>query len=84
MASSVLNTQRAVEVSVFIVRAFVRLRETLTHHVELALKFSDLERHLAEHDEQILSLISAIRNLMSPVSVPKKRRIGFRNEPQLL
>jgi len=81
MAASVLNTRRAVEVSVFIVRAFVRLRETVTHHAELARKLSDLERHLAEHDEQILSLISAIRNLMSPAPVPKKRRIGFQSEP---
>jgi hypothetical protein len=81
MAASVLNTRRAVEVSVFIVRAFVRLRETLTQHAELARRLSDLERHLAEHDEQILSLISAIRNLMSPAPVPKKRRIGFQIEP---
>lgn len=81
MAASVLNTGRAVEVSVFIVRAFVRLRETLTHQGELARKLSDLERHLAEHDDQILSLVSAIRNLMSPAPVPKKRRIGFQREP---
>ena len=81
MAASVLNTRRAVDVSVFIVLAFVRLRGTLTERAELARKLSDLERHLAEHDEQILSLISAIRNLMSPAPVPKKRRIGFQIEP---
>ncbi len=83
MAASVLNTRRAVEVSVFIVRAFVRLRETFMHHAELARKLSHLERHLAKHDEQILSLISVIRKLMSPDPVPKIRRIGFQNEPQL-
>jgi hypothetical protein len=81
MAASVLNTGRAVEFSVFIVRAFVHLREALTKHGELARKLSDLERHLAKHDEEILSLVSAIRNLMSPAPIPKKRRIGFQNEP---
>jgi hypothetical protein len=81
MAASILKSPRAVEVSVFIVRAFVRLRETLMHHADLARKLADLERHLAEHDEQILSMISAIRNLMSSAPIPKKRRIGFQNEP---
>jgi hypothetical protein len=81
MAASVLNTLRAVEVSVFVVRAFVRLRETLVSHSELARRLYELERRLADHDEQILSLVSAIRQLMSPAPVPKKRRIGFRNEP---
>jgi hypothetical protein len=81
MAASVLNSSRAVEVSVFIVRAFVRLRETLMRRGDLAHKLAELERHLAEHDEQILSIVSAIRSLMSPAPVPKKRRIGFQNEP---
>lgn len=81
MAASVLNTQRAVEVSVFIIRAFIRLRETFSHSAELARRLSGVERHLAGHDEQILSLVSAIRNLMSPAPIPKKRQIGFQREP---
>ena len=64
----------------FIVRAFVRRRETFTHSAELARRLSGLERHLADHDEQILSLVSAIHNLMSPAPIPKKRQIGFQRE----
>ena len=82
MAASVLNTDRAVEVSVFVVRAFVTLRRTIAEHKELAHKLSQLERRLADHDKQILSIISAIKQLMSPAPVPKRRRIGFTsNEP---
>jgi hypothetical protein len=77
MAASVLNSPRAVEVSVFIVRAFVRLRRAITEHKELARKIAQLERRLMDHDDQILSLVQAIRQLMSPEPPPKKRRIGF-------
>jgi len=77
MAASVLNSPRAIEVSVFIVRAFVRLRRTIAEHKELARKITQLERRLIDHDEQILSLVQAIRQLMSPEPLPKKRRIGF-------
>ena len=77
MAASVLNSQRAIEVSVFIVRAFVKLRRIITEHKELARKIDQLERRLADHDQQILSLIQAIKGLMNPKPLPKKRRIGF-------
>ena len=81
MAASVLSTNRAVEVSVFVVRAFVQLRQTLAQHGELARKLAQLERKLADHDEQILALVSAIRQLASPAPVPKRRRIGFEGKP---
>ena len=81
MAASVLNTHRAVEMSVFVVRAFVRLREILAQSVELARRLSQLERRLAGHDEQILSLVAVIRQLASTSSVPERRRIGFHHEP---
>jgi len=77
MAASVLNSPRAIEVSVFIVRAFVRLRRTIAEHKELARKMAQFERRLMDHDDQILSLVQAIRQLMSPEPLPKKRRIGF-------
>lgn len=77
MAASVLNSLRAIEVSVFIVRAFVKLRRTIAEHKELARKIAQFERRMAEHDEQILSLVQAIRQLMKPEPPPKKRRIGF-------
>jgi hypothetical protein len=78
MAASVLNTPRAVEMSIFIVRAFVRLREVLSEHRELAKRVAALETHLAHHDEHILALFSAIKELMSPEELPEPRRIGFR------
>ena len=77
MAASVLNTSRAIDVSVFIVRAFVKLRRTISEHKELARKISQLENRLADHDQQILTLVQAIKQLMNPKPPPKKRRIGF-------
>jgi len=77
MAASVLNTSRAVEMSVFVVRAFVRLRSMLATHKALAAKVGELERILTTHDEQIIALIQAIKRLMTPPEPPKKRRIGF-------
>ncbi len=57
MAASVLNTTRAVEVSVFIVRAFVKLRKVISEHKELARKISQLERRLMGHDDQLLQIV---------------------------
>lgn len=77
MAASVLNSPRAVEVSVFIVRAFVQLRRTLSDNKDLNRKLADLERHLRTHDRQIVSIMEALRQLASPKPIPPKRRIGF-------
>ena len=57
---------KAVEVSVFEVRAFVKLREVIAGHKELALKITQLERKLGDHDEQIMVLVEAIKQLMDP------------------
>jgi hypothetical protein len=78
MAASVLNTPRAVEMSVFVVRAFVRLRAFLATHKELAEKLAELERKLESHDDQIVAIIDAIKRLMAPPAPADKRRIGFR------
>jgi hypothetical protein len=78
MAASVLSSPRAVEVSVLVVRAFVKLRELLFTHKELAKKFSQLEARLANHDEAIQQLLLAIRELMEPPPPPPRRPIGFR------
>ena len=80
MAASVLNSSRAVEASIFVVRAFVRLRQMLASHKELARKLEQLERKLATHDTQILALIEAIRQLASPPKPQKRRRIGFHTD----
>jgi len=78
MVASILNTERAVQISVFVVRAFVKLREMLATHKELAHKLAKLEKKLQNHDESIQSLVVAIRQLMRPLeSEPPKRRIGF-------
>lgn len=76
MLSSVLRSPRAVQVNVAIMRAFVRLRETLSLHKELAHKLAELERKIEGHDENIRSLFEAIRQLMTPPESPPKR-IGF-------
>lgn len=76
MAASVLNSARAVEMSLFVVRAFVRLREILGTHKELAAKVSELERRLGTHDVAITEIIKAIRQLMRAPARPRKQ-IGF-------
>ncbi|MBW2608447.1 MAG: ORF6N domain-containing protein [Deltaproteobacteria bacterium] len=80
MAASILNSARAVAVSLFIVRAFVALRRTISEHKELARKITQLERKLIDHDDQIIAIIQAINKLSGPQPVPKKRRIGFHSE----
>jgi hypothetical protein len=79
MAANVLNSRRAIEVSVYVVRAFVRLREMMVANEEVAAKLSELERKVATHDKAIRSLVRAIRELMTPVA-PQRRSIGFRVE----
>ena len=76
MAASVLSSPRAVEMSVYVVRAFVKLREALVSNRELAQKLAQLERKLQSHDQAILGILRAIHELMNPP--PSKRRgIGF-------
>jgi hypothetical protein len=78
MAANVLNSRRAVEASVYVVRAFVRLRQTLAAHRELAHKLSELERRVGSHDAMIRELVTAIRQLTEPPPAePPKDRIGF-------
>lgn len=77
MLSGVLSSRRAVRVNVAIMRAFVRLRQMLATHAQLAQKLAELERKIEGHDQQIRSIFEAIRQLMAP-SVPPRRRIGFR------
>jgi hypothetical protein len=80
MLSSVLNSDRAVEVNIAIMRAFVRLREIMSTHKDLARKLDDLERKLSGHDEKFAVVFEAIRQLMAPPAAPAKRRIGFRQD----
>ena len=77
MLSSVLNSERAIEVNILIMRAFVRLREAMASSKEFARRLDELERHIASHDENIRSLFQAIRQLMAAPERPPKK-IGFK------
>ncbi len=76
MAATVLNSLRAIEMGVFVVRAFVQLRELLSTHRDLAAKLDELERKLSMHDQAIAGLIDAIRQLTATPE-RKSRPIGF-------
>ncbi len=76
MAASVLNSDRAVEMSIFVVRAFVRMRETLAANQEVLSKLAELEGRVESHDANIQELIEAIRELMEPLPATG-RQIGF-------
>lgn len=76
MAATVLNSARAVEMSLFVVRAFVRLREMLATNRRFAAKIEELERQLNTHDSVIAELIEALRELMAPPRT-RRRSIGF-------
>ncbi len=79
MLASVLNSPQAVEASIFVVRAFIRMREMLGAHKELAEKIAELDRRVGQHDESIRSLVQAIRQLMAPAE-GKTKRIGFKRD----
>lgn len=96
MAANVLNSPRAIQMSVFVVRAFVSLHQVLATHKELVEKLTELERKFSTHDRQTQLIIEAIRQLMQPeekpkqqiaclpVYIPKVCRQGFRvEEPRL-
>jgi hypothetical protein len=77
MLGNVLKSERAVEVSIMIVRTFVHLRELVSGNNELSQKLDKLERKFAGHDRAISELINAIRQLMTPADPKKKHSIGF-------
>jgi hypothetical protein len=76
MAASMLNSRRAIEMSVFVVRAFVRLRDVARRHADLAEQLAVLERRVTTHDRSLKSVFAALRQLLEPPARPR-RRIGF-------
>ncbi len=76
MAASILNSPEAVKASIFVVRTFVKIREILSTHKELAQKLKELELRIDQHDEDIKSIIDALNQLLSPPPEPK-RKMGF-------
>jgi putative hemolysin len=79
MLSSVLNSERAVQVNIAIMRAFVKLREMISTHKDLARKLASLEK---KYDAQFRVVFDAIRELMEPIANTKKRKIGFHREKE--
>lgn len=77
MLSSVLNSERAIQVNILIMRAFTRLKELLLTHKELALKIEKLESKYVEHDDKIQAIFDAIKQLLQPQLVEDKKVIGF-------
>ena len=76
MLSSVLNSKRAIEVNIAIMRVFVQLRKITSSQKQLARKFQEIEARLEDHDESIQAIFEAIQQLMTPPEKPRKR-IGF-------
>ena len=77
MLASVLNSEIAVQASVRVVRAFVRLREMVAANAQLAVKLKELEQRLDSHDEAIANLFATLKQLLEPSEPPKRREIGF-------
>ena len=76
MAATVLNSKRAIEMSIFVVRAFIQMRQALVVNQHVASKLAELEARLDGHDDQIQDLVDAIRELLTPLPA-NNRRIGF-------
>lgn len=82
MAATILNSPRATEVSVYVVRVFVALRDMLAGNKELAAKLNELAHKVDSHDQAIVGLINAMRELMRPPEPKQKQPIGFVREKQ--
>ena len=81
MAATVLNSERAIEMSVFVVLAFVRMRRAIAGNRNILTKLAELEHRLENHDTEIQDLMNAIRELIAPQE-PNRRRIGFEDPAQ--
>lgn len=77
MLSSVLRSRRAIKVNIQIMRAFVKLKELLLTHKELAVKIEELEKKYSDHDGKIKIIFEAIKQLLEPPAGKEKREIGF-------
>jgi hypothetical protein len=80
MLSSVLSSRRAIQLNILIVRAFIRLRDYLVTHKDLARRLDDVERTQQDHGGHIQQIYEYIQQLPEPVPEPPRRRIGFARE----
>jgi len=81
MLASVLNSKRAVKICIIIIKTFVKLREILSTHKELAYKLKELGSRIEKHDADIQVIFDAIRKLIAPSSAKPKSQIGFKPDP---
>ena len=77
MAATVLSSGRAIRMSIFVVEAFVQMRDSLAAHKEIRRQLADLEARVGTHDQALSRIIQAIRDLTPPPPSPTRRRIGF-------
>lgn len=77
MLSSVLNSERAIQVNIAIIKTFVKMREMLLNNTKLSAKFTELEERLDQHDENTLVIMATLRKLINEPQASKKRKIGF-------
>jgi hypothetical protein len=82
MAANILRSERAVQMSVFLVRAFVRLREEVATNTGVLARLAEIDRKLLQHDVALLDLYQKLEPLLQPPADPPKRRIGFHPEDQ--
>jgi hypothetical protein len=82
MAANVLRSERAVQMSVFIVRAFIRLREQVAANTGVVVRLAEIDRKLLQHDVALLDLYQKLEPFLQPPADPPKRRIGFHPEDQ--
>jgi hypothetical protein len=81
MAATVLNSPRAVQMSVYVVRAFISLRQFAMHRKELHSRLEQIERQLGAHDRELKEIVHALRSLVAPAVESPRRRIGFTPPP---
>jgi hypothetical protein len=81
MAANILNSDRAVEMSVYVIRAFVKMRAELAKDLGLARRLAEIEKNLIGHDMALRELYDKIRPLLLPAPEPKRREIGFHTKP---
>jgi len=82
MAANILRSERAVQMSVFVVRAFIRLREEVSANTAVVARLAQIDRKLLQHDVALLDLYQKLEPLLRPLADPPKRRIGFHREDQ--
>ena len=81
MLSSVLKSERAIQVNIAIMRAFVRLKQVLATHKKLATKLKELEKKVGKHNKLIMEIFEIIKQLTQPAKQKRKPRIGFKPDP---